>query len=311
MFTYVWFSFFKSDITGQKETILHWGTNYKGLLNNLLHKLLCRCSMAFHPTYTLSITWAGFFGWRFVISDSYYEHWDGSETFTATFFAYIFGSIQFDLWRFCVNMSKDLWSAVMWFMQLVRSAQEGQTTLEGKEFSLNFPKTFQISISLRFIFWFCNFGKNHPLVFCVMPVMSLIFRGSRTKVHYRELHCDSHDLDWPSRPMVRWVESGSWDSWLGCDILQNPAECAVCIFQICITYNLYSTCKCENLPEVSLNHAETDAHFVFWRYLWMACWEVVNPGSLRVWHVAARRLRSNRQRRRLWKPWKGVFEKNS
>ena len=71
------------------------------------------------------------------------------------------------------------------------------------------------------------------------------------------------------------------------------------------------TCKCENLPEVSLNHAETDAHFVFWRYLWMACWEVVNPGSLRVWHVAARRLRSNRQRRRLWKPWKGVFEKNS
>ena len=39
----------------------------------------------------------------------------------------------------------------------------------------------------------------------------------------------------------------------------------------------------------------------------MACCEVVNPGSLRVWHVAARRLRSNRQRRRHWKPWKGVF----
>ena len=64
-----------------------------------------------------------------------------------------------------------------------------------------------------------------------------------------------------------------------------------------------------SLKKFSLNHAETDAHFVFWRYLWMACWEVVNPGSLRVWHVAARRLRSNRQRRRLWKPWKGVFEK--
>ena len=73
-----------------------------------------------------------------MISDSYYEHWDGSETFTATFFAYIFGnSISGD---FVVNMSEDLWSAVMWFMQLVRSAQEGQTTLEGKEFSLNFPK---------------------------------------------------------------------------------------------------------------------------------------------------------------------------
>ena len=128
-----------------------------------------------------------------MISDSYYEHWDGSETFTATFFAYIFGSIQFDLWRFCVNMSKDLWSAVMWFMQLVRSAQEGQTTLEGKEFSI-ILKTFQISISLRFIFGFAMLA-HHPLVFCVMPVMSLIFRGSRTKVHYRELHCDSHDLD--------------------------------------------------------------------------------------------------------------------
>lgn len=53
-------------------------------------------------------------------------------------------------------------------------------------------------------------------------------------------------------------------------------------------------------------------HMLSWKAIFVDGnrWEVVNPGSLRVWHVAARRLRSNRQRRRLWKPWKGVFEKN-
>lgn len=140
------------------------------------------------------------------------------------------------LWWTCPRTCGQRWCGLC---NLSAAHRRGKRRWKERNFPWISPKTFQIwKKSLRFIFLFCNFGKDHPLVFCVMPVMSLIFRGSRTKVHYRELHCDSHDLDWPSRPMVRWVESGSWDWWLGCNILQNPAECAVCIFQICITYNL-------------------------------------------------------------------------
>ena len=145
-----------------------------------------------------------------------------------------FNSISGDFVWTCPRTCGQRWCGLC---NLSAAHRRGKRRWKEKFFSI-ILKTFQISISLRFIFGFAMLA-HHPLVFCVMPVMSLIFRGSRTKVHYRELHCDSHDLDWPSRPMVRWVESGSWDSWLGCDILQNPAECAVCIFQIFITYNLY------------------------------------------------------------------------
>lgn len=191
----------------------------------------------------MSITWAGLFGedlWFLI-----YIMNNGIWNFHANFFAYIFGSIQFDLWRFLVNISQDLWSAVMWLMQLVRGTLKKsilQTTLEGNEFSVNFPNTFNVSISyascLVFQFWL--------IIPCVMPVISLIFRGSRTKVHYRELHCDSHDLDWPSRPMVQ-LSGCAIYGWVVI-YFKIPQNVQYVYFRFVSlkTYNLkIYTCKCE------------------------------------------------------------------
>lgn len=148
--------FFKSDITGQKETILRWGTNYKGLLNNLLHKLLCRCSMA----------WASLeLDFLVKICDFWFILWTmGSETFTPTFLRISldpFNSISGDFWWTYPRTCGQRWCGLC----NLSAAPWKSLSCKRRWKEMNFPSISQTPSTYQFHtlhVWFSNFGSSSP-----------------------------------------------------------------------------------------------------------------------------------------------------